>query len=441
MLSHTKPYKFLLIFFSIILPLKLVAQEVKQFASVQEIFTYAKQNNLIFKTNLLQSQLADLTAKAAIGNVFNPKIPVSYQAIDNTKMQVSFLPAEIFGGPSGSFKEVQFGQQYNATLSIQPQFEILNVAAWQQIKSAKINQVLTENNNKLNEQKLFENINAVYYNILSLQAQAEVLQENLKIATDIKTIVQNRLLEGIARKQELNEAEVNEINIQDKIAQLQYVLQQQQLALSVFFENKLSPKLLESIWNYNMDTEVPEANNNLQVKNLDLQADLLQQDIKVSKYQNLPTASFISMLNYQNVSNNFFYHSDSRNVSNNYIGLKLNWDLPTTVSKLANTENKKLQLQILQNTKTQTQLENEAKNKQLDIDYQKANSQLKNYQKIFAFKEDTYTKMRNQYQENILALDKLLIAQNDMLVSKLNIITALSNIGFTKNKIIINNQF
>ena len=190
-----------------------------------------------------------------------------------------------------------------------------------------------------------------------------------------------------------------------------------------------------------MDTEVPEANNNLQVKNLDLQADLLQQDIKVSKYQNLPTASFISMLNYQNVSNNFFYHSDSRNVSNNYIGLKLNWDLPTTVSKLANTENKKLQLQVLQNTKTQTQLENEAKNKQLDIDYQKANSQLKNYQKIFALKEDTYTKMRNQYQENILALDKLLIAQNDMLVSKLNIITALSNIGFTKNKIIINNQF
>ena len=208
MLSHTKPYKFLLIFFSIILPLKLVAQEVKQFASVQEIFTYAKQNNLIFKTNLLQSQLADLTAKAAIGNVFNPKIPVSYQAIDNTKMQVSFLPAEIFGGPSGSFKEVQFGQQYNATLSIQPQFEILNVAAWQQIKSAKINQALTENNNKLNEQKLFENINAVYYNILSLQAQAEVLQENLKIATDIKTIVQNRLQEGIARKQELNEEHI-----------------------------------------------------------------------------------------------------------------------------------------------------------------------------------------------------------------------------------------
>ena len=66
-----------------------------------------------------------------------------------------------------------------------------------------------------------------------------MLQENLKIATDIKTIVQNRLQEGIARKQELNEAEVNEINIQDKIAQLQYVLQQQQLALSVFFENKL----------------------------------------------------------------------------------------------------------------------------------------------------------------------------------------------------------
>ncbi len=49
---------------------------------------------------------------------------------------------------------------------------------------------------------------------------------------------------------------------------------------------------------------------------------------------------------------------------------------------------------------------------------EKAFSQLENYKKIQTLKEDTYQKYFDQYQENILSLDKLLIAQTDMLLSQ-----------------------
>ena len=66
--------------------------------------------------------------------------------------------------------------------------------------------------------------------------------------------------------------------------------------------------------------------------------------------------------------------------------------------------------------------------------------QYKNFKKIYLLKKDTFEKNFNQYQEQILPLDKLLISQNDLLISEINLVNALANIGFSKNKIVINNN-
>ena len=75
------------------------------------------------------------------------------------------------------------------------------------------------------------------------------------------------------------------------------------------------------------------------------------------------------------------------------------------------------------------------------LEYEKSLKQKENLWKIHDLKKDTYEKNFNQFKENILPLDKLLISQNDMLVSKLNIVSSLANIGFNKTKIEINNGF
>ena len=273
------------------------AQEQKEFATINEILVFTKSKNYQFKNADWQIKLANLTNKMAKLNRYNPKTPTSIQVLDNINQQVSFLPGQAFGQPNGTFKEVTIGQQYVSTFNIQPQFDILNMASNAQIKTAKINQQLVENQNKINEQTLYEKINMVYFNILSFDAQKEVLKENIKIANDILRIINNKFNAGIARKQEVNEAEVNLISLQDKLEQIEMNTKMQYQTLNLFFENQIDASLSQNLWDYqNIDT-VLQTQNNLIVENARLQSQMAQQEYKALKYQNLPVLSFVSSFN------------------------------------------------------------------------------------------------------------------------------------------------
>ncbi|HRG01152.1 MAG TPA: TolC family protein [Bacteroidia bacterium] len=418
----------------------LKAQETVKLSSINEAFALAKNKNYTFVNAELQKNIAELTKKAAVGNVFNPRVPTTIQALDNMNQQVSFLPAEAFGGPAGTFKQVTIGQQYVSTFAIMPQFEIFNFSNLAQVKSSKINEQLVDNQNKLNEQQLYNKINSIYSNILSFNGQKEVLQENLVLAENIQTIIKQKFDEGLVRKQEVNEAEVNVISIKDKLEQLEVNLKMQYQLLNLFFENQASSEVTESIWNYENSSAISQAKNNLDVENTHLQSLLAKQEYKSLRYQNLPSLSFVSSFSWQNLSNESFFSSKSNNTNFNYLGLKLNLDLPTA-QRIANTRNKSIQVKILSNSEEHAAKENDIKNQQLLLDYEKALKQVENYKKIVLLKKDNYDKNYNQFKENILSLDKLLISQNDMLVSKLNLVVALANISFNKNKIDINNKF
>ena len=428
-----------LLLFSLLFLMNTIAQEKKTFATIKEVFEYTKSNNITFQNAALQIELAKLTKKSSVLNAINPKIPSSYQAINNQNQQVSFLPGQAFGLPAGTFKEVTIGQQYVATFSIQPQFDILNLATIAQIKSAKLNEQLIENQNKINQQNLFEKINSIYFNILALNAQKEIVDSNIEIATKIVTITTNKFNEGLARKQEVNEAEVNLINLKDKMQQIEYNLQIQHQTLGLFFENKIVPSLSQSITDYEKSTKNSTIKNELLVENSSILYQIAKQDLKSIRLQQLPVVSFISSYNWQNLSNDKFYATNSNRVNFNYVGLKVNYDLPTTVQKHTAVHSKSIQLKIAEFNAEHSKKENENRNNQLLLETEKAVAQLENLKKIVALKEDSYQKNNHQYIENILPLDKLLISQNDLIMSKLNVVSALATIGFNKTKIEIYN--
>lgn len=417
------------------------SQENKTFSTAKEVFDFAKKNYYLFVNSVLQTQLADVTSKIAVGNVFNPKVPSSIQMVNNIAQQVNFLPGQAFGMPIGTFKEVIIGQQYVSTLNIQPQLDILNMANLVQIKTAKINKQLVENQNAINEQLIFDKINALYFNILAFQAQKEIILKNIATAEQIKLVVTSKLNEGIARKQELNEADVNLILIQDKLNQIEYNIKIQYQTLGLLIGNQQLPVLTQSLTDFEKVNLVTETQNTLQAKNAQLQSLLAEQEYKSIKYQNLPVISFQSSLNWQNLSHDNFFTANSQWIDYRYVGLKLSYDFPTTVQKVSNLQTKKIQLEILKHNEEEAMKETETKNKLLILEYQKSLEQLSFLKKIYDLKHDTYDKNLNQFKEGILALDKLIISQNDLLNSEVNVVSALSSIGFNKTKIEINNGF
>lgn len=417
------------------------AQEKREFTSFKEVLEYVKSTNHQFKNAEWQMRLADLTGKTAKFNLLNPRIPASVQVLDNITQQVSFLPGQVFGQPEGTFKEVTIGQQYASTFSIQPQFDIINLANYAQIKSAKTNQLLVENQNKINEQNVYDQINMVYFNILSFNEQKKILEENIVVAKDILRIIRNKFTEGIARKQEVNEAESNLITLQDKLQQIDLNTEIQYQTLNLFLENSVKASLSEDLWRYENSSNPVATQNSLLAENAKLQYELSEQEYKGLKFQNYPVLSFISSFNWQNLSNNFAFAKNSDWINFNYIGLKLSYDVPTTVAKYSNLKSKKIQLEIAKNNQEFSRKENENRNRQMILEYEKAVLQNENFKKIYTLKKDTYEKNFNQFKENILPLDKLLISQNDLLASQLNVVYSIANMGFAKTKIEISNRF
>jgi outer membrane protein TolC len=418
-----------------------VSQEVKNYTSLEEVWKDVKQSNNLFKNAAIQTELAELARKTAIGNVINPRMPVSFTMYRQHQIAKQLHTCGDFWWSCWYFQRSDFWATIQLfAFAMQPQFDIFNLSAISQIKSAKINQQLTESQNLLNEMTLYESVNATYYNIVSLKNQRVVLAKNIEIATQIKAKVTDRYQEGIIRKQDVNEAEVNLIALQDKLEQLEYNISLQENILSLFLENKWKPAVEEDLLNYVLDNVPVPTSGNIQYKNAMLQSKMFHQDIKVLQHQYYPTLSFTSSLNWQNLSNDFFFANNSTGIHYNFIGLKIGWDLPT-VQRISSIKNKKYQLQSLANNELHIQNETKSKDQQMALEYEKAQKQWSNFKSIADLKEDTYQKNLNQYNENILPLDRLLTSQNDMLNSQLNVVVALANIAFAKHKIIIHNQY
>lgn len=427
-------------FFFLLLVQLGFGQTNKEIKKLEELIISAKEQNISIKNQTLQTDLAALTKKTAKGNILNPRIPSTAQVINNFNQQVSFLPGPIFGQPEGTFKAVTMGQQYVSTFSIQPQIDVVNPGTIALLKSATLNEELIKEQNKWNEQTVYNQINNLYFNILLLKKQQQILEENKKTAEQIVTINQNKFKEELLRKQELNEAESNLIAIDDKLIQLELTLKIQMETLQTYYNQKEVFLIKEDLDHYAKEISLLESKNNIKTKISELQYESTVQDVKVAQWSQLPILTLISSFNWQNQSNITYFDPNSNWVNYNYIGLKLSWDFPTTVQKISTIYAKKIQAEQLKNNAEQAAKENDLMNKQWVLEYEKAIQQFRSLEKIYLLKKDTFEKNKNQYDEQILPLDKLLISHNDLINSELNLASALATIGYTKYRIIIYNN-
>ena len=221
----------------------LSAQQNLHFNSIDSLFKFAEKNSATIKNGYLQSLSAKWTKIASIGNTINLKSPFTASWTDNSNLPVSFLPAEAFGGPVGAYKQVSLGQQYVTSYGLTPQIDIINPSAWARIKSAELNKQLTETNNLIAKINLFESISASYYNIISLQYQIKNTEQSVSAADSILLITKNKFDQGIIREQDMNNANVNLLNIQDKLIQLKLSLDQNYNSLKILCDLKVDSNL------------------------------------------------------------------------------------------------------------------------------------------------------------------------------------------------------
>ncbi len=425
------------------LSLQANAQKELQFSNLDSLYAYAEKSSSVTKTGEQQTILARYEKLAALVNVINIKSPLVFNLTNNTQLPVSFIPAELLGGKPGTFREITLGQEYVGNLTYTPQIDIINAGAWSRVKSASLNQDLTDELNLLNKKTLFESIAACYYNILSLQEQIKITGDNLSATDTLLMIVNDKYAQGLVRRQDVNDASVNKVTLADKQKQLTLNLEQQYNSLKILCDIPQSlALLLTGQMNYQISLNASiQANSQLQFKSAVLQTEIAKADWRSNRLANLPVISLIYSHGYYQNSNSRFFDDAPNNkwLNSTYFGARITLPLPD-VTQLVQASNSKVNYRIAQLNLEHSKLQNDVANTQLQLDFEKAVSQFNSAKQVYQLKEENYKMANEQYGQSILPFDKLLVSFSDMLINRLNYSSALANLLFTKSKIDINNQ-
>jgi outer membrane protein len=288
---------------------------------------------------------------------------------------------------------------------------------------------------------LYESIAACYYNIVSLQEQINITTRSLTNADSVLKIVKNKYDAGIVREQDVNNASINQLIVQDKLVQLKESLQQQYNSLRILCDIPAATSI--NITDQTREIQVnavPKANSSLLEKQVTIQSQFLKSELRSNNLSFAPTVSVIFNQGWQMNSNEKFFDNNARWIPTQYIGLRVSMPFPLEAAKLSQSYTSKINWRISELNAAHNALQNKLSNEQINSDYVKALSSYNTNKAISELKSVNYQKSVNQYREGILSTETFLTAFTDKLTAGLNATVANANLKFTQAKININNK-
>ena len=411
------------------------------FTSLDSLLQYASAKSVSTRISEQQTLLAKWTKIAAIGNSVNFRNPLSFSANNNLQLPVNFIPAEAFGGPAGSYRQITLGQQYVSNFNFNPQIDIINPGNLAKIKSASVSKELTEVNNQLVRKSLSESIAAAWSNVVALQEQEIITVQSLASADSITQICRNKEQAGTGRRQDLNNALANGLAVADKLNQVRTGIQQQINAIKILCDIPSSTTVEIKPQPTNGFGVTAKPTGRLQSMALSLQSELAIAELKSVRGSMLPVVSLQYYEGWQKNSNTGFFDANAAWIHNRFLGLRITMPFPPEVSRLSQSYNNKVSGRISALNSIHGQLQEEISNESLQLEYDKSLASFNTGSEIVKLKADNYEKSLAQYEAGILPADFLFIAFNDLLSSKLNMATARAALEYNRQRIIINNQF
>lgn len=188
----------LILFFSLCFIGLGFSQEKTKGFSLKEAIDFAVKNNYNVKA-AQNDVLAAKEKKWETTTIGLPKISAKVDYQNWLKQQISLLPAEITGGPAGTFIPVSFGTKQNVNAAITLNQMIFDGSYIVALQSAKTYLNISKQAKEKTELSIREIVINAYGNVLIAEKSIEILKGNLKILektlSDTKKIYANGLTE------------------------------------------------------------------------------------------------------------------------------------------------------------------------------------------------------------------------------------------------------
>ncbi|HRP88754.1 MAG TPA: TolC family protein [Edaphocola sp.] len=199
----------------LLIGISALANAQNQF-SLKETIAFGLKNNRttsIYKNNVLTAKQRAIQS----GSAFLPNVNLNAGLDDNLKLPVTVIPEGAFA-PGSPEQRVSFGSKFSSSQVVQLDQTIFDIAAFTGLKARQPNIDYAEYQEMGNNENIVYNIAIAYYKIIVAQKQLDLLQDNKSRMEKIYSVTLLRANQGVAKKVDVKQVNVNIANIDAQIS-------------------------------------------------------------------------------------------------------------------------------------------------------------------------------------------------------------------------------
>ena len=412
-------FSFLLLF-----ALNANAQKINSF-TVQQAVDYAKQNSVQVKNALLDYQVQKQTNRE-ITSVAYPQISASGNFNDYLVIPTSLLPAEIAGGPAGTYFPVKFGTKYNASGGFDVSQLLFDGQVFVGLIARGVALKFYEKQTEITEEMINVNVQKIYYQLVVGKQQMTSVDANIgrfeKLLKDTKEIYKQGFAERLDVDKvsvQLNNLQTEKIKIQSQLdagnAGLKFLMNMPQKDSLLLTDSITEDKIKENILSDNYKYE-----DRKEYQFLTIAKQLNEFNVRRYKLSYLPVLSAFGNYSKNAQRQRFDFFKGGQWFTTSLIGLKLSVPIFDGFAKSSRVQKAKIEVQRTNNNIEQlkSSIDNDVAQARLKItasvvtmDNQKRNIELA--EKVYNTTKIKYEQGLGNNQEIYNAQTELKIAQNN----------------------------
>jgi outer membrane protein len=431
--KQMKKYLFTLLVFLHVL-YGIQAQQVAEL-TLNEAILYAIENNV----NTKNARLETLISKATIKETMAPGLPQITGAFDinyNPKIPVVFLPNQPpFGDPSNPSDVIpaRFGVSYSSGLGVNFTQMIFDGSFFVGLRAAKTLKQLTDFDLVKAENDVIENVKKAFFGVLVNQERIRLAEANLSRIDSLLKETKALNEAGFAEKIDVSRIQVQRNNTYTQVQRSRnaWEISKEILKLQMGMPLDVDIYIGETLQELNPRSELSqllleEAQNRIEIDQLNTQLQLVNYDLKNNTTQYMPTIDLIGNARRNGAGNQLNTVFDSKNwFGSSLIGVSMQIPIFDGLAKSARIQKNRITINQLENQRffLNDSFKNELFTAKANLtndlnilDVQKEN---------LALAQEVYEIARIKYQEGVGSNLEVVEADSALIEAEINFLSAL----------------
>ena len=384
--------------------------------SLKQCIDTALVHNKTLKIAQGDIEIANERNKEAKGGL----VPKLYGNVDYryyTDLPYQLLPASVFGGPAGVYKEAQFGVPHNLNANLTLDMPLYNPQAIGAIAVSKrakeLNQIQFQ---QTEEQVVFDVSNVFIKNGLS---------NSEKLLSNIQLLYSQQMAKGTdVDKIKLQQSQLN-TQLSKANAQCQQILNLLKLQLGIAPSR---PIIIEETFITSSEAVKYTTKPTSDILLFNTKEQLLKSELKTLKLSHLPSFSLYGTYGTTGFGNYSGTNDFFKTYPIGFAGVKMSWMIFSGTTLEYKVFQKREE--IKQNT-TRLELLNDKQNVQIEnaqMQFEVASSNLLNSKSQLTLAETIYSKTLIQQKEGVASLTDVLLSDNTQKEAQQNYLSALVDV-------------